>query len=731
MVKLTKRIPGVNGFPAVPPDFATKSDQGSLDKITRDEPSDGAKTEMKSSVMTDFDNCGSKLRRKMFLHSTRQIRDSLSPAGTSSSSNDSTAGLDLTKSRENVSDPTASSPVQINNVPMMSPLVNPFTSNLAIRVLGSSFSPLLASKLFGFGAAGQLALGPNGLISIPHQVPAPLTASMGSSLQSLCEAMKDTHHGLGNNSATIPMVAPVPIFSNPGAMKPPFSQNGQDRFSSNFQISHLIQPQFSPLPMTTQKVHQTEPTSSPPGGTTSSSGSSFAQVSNDDLSIGVNNGQVMNGSSNNHGQASDSNFGVSGCNKDSSVLCYGSDNNRVSSKVVGSLSSVKAATKTGPSKIQRKMNGTQLVPIQKEEMSECESIEAGRSGSRVGGEGKVGMKRVVVTAKKPVKKKKCAIIIKKESKCLTQPVVGLSSDVLHVDSVQDDTVRNRDCSSSKKKKSNQITSNSTNCSKQVVSCRKSLRSSDKSGLGPSLSSLQLVKKSQATNECKKPKLGSKADREVINLGKLLMQIEDTDYFCRDCGCSFLNYASLHTHRYLLHRYVKSLSPQCNSCGVQIPSDTVFAHKLVEHNQTQLPVVIAGSQVRKCFVSKQFGINCCCNYQNTPQLVNGAAKKLEVEDSADSIKITQGKRNHNSIEDSSTDIDSDVSSTDGMSSRRKQLKPRKVFVESSQKKNCSKRKAGKLCNGKTNVKPVNLDTKFSNTCFINWTHDPNIDRPKSV
>ena len=67
----------------------------------------------------------------------------------------------------------------------------------------------------------------------------------------------------------------------------------------------------------------------------------------------------------------------------------------------------------------------------------------------------------------------------------------------------------------------------------------------------------------------------------------LHEIKSNTFDCEYCGCSFANYKSLHTHRYLLHQYINkqnNLYPySCVICGKRSSTQKQMINHMVNHN----------------------------------------------------------------------------------------------------------------------------------------------------
>jgi len=71
------------------------------------------------------------------------------------------------------------------------------------------------------------------------------------------------------------------------------------------------------------------------------------------------------------------------------------------------------------------------------------------------------------------------------------------------------------------------------------------------------------------------------------------ELKDEDFQCEYCGCTFVDYCSLHTHRYLLHRYLLEnsnyLPYRCVICGIRkITQRSIMSHML-KHIKKEEPI----------------------------------------------------------------------------------------------------------------------------------------------
>ena len=710
VVKLTKRVPGMNGFPTVPESVFEKNGMDEVQSASRG--SNGQpKENPHPDISDDFQNCGNKLRRKMILHNTRQIRDSSSPTvSNGSSSNDSVSngqltGLDLSTNQSAFHGLTSNSVADSSN-----PLItNPFTTNLAIRVLGSSFSPFLASKLLGFGSAGQLALGPNGLISIPQPVTGATTTSMvGSSLQSLCEAMKDTHPSLINYSplpattcqTSVPVVTNTPkMFSSPMPSHQVTALPKTD-IASTFQVSQLINqqlptgipPQLSPLPLTVDRIPDSQ-TLNGQGGAN--------QIAAEMIRSSFEVSNVRESKASPKMKA-----GMSVPSKDGMLekleLGRELEHQAVRGedlKVVGVRNGSSMKTDTGKElKVNKPVKEFKTKLHDESAMENVDSIKCSNSSNVVSSN---------VVSPNTVGKvdSKGKLIFNGHRKVTTH------------------TLSSKQASSKSKSKDDSLPSISSGCIEFSSSLPPS-RSQSSSSLSLTVPVIRIESLSPngTTSHKSKPLLRKRKSNQVSlsNLAKShqksmetsekksdsksKLRIEDTDYFCSDCGCSFLNYHSLYTHRYLLHRYIRSLSSRCNCCGKQLPisqsNSLENSSQQLVNNQTQLSATSSATKNTggKCFLSKQLGINCCCTFQ---PVKNG--------------------------EEESTDIDSEYEASSSLMSRRKQLQPRKLFVDLKDRK-MRKTKAGKACNDRKMLAKRKLVKRL---LPIQDSNQNFYDRPKSI
>uniref|UniRef100_T1JUA4 C2H2-type domain-containing protein n=1 Tax=Tetranychus urticae TaxID=32264 RepID=T1JUA4_TETUR len=77
------------------------------------------------------------------------------------------------------------------------------------------------------------------------------------------------------------------------------------------------------------------------------------------------------------------------------------------------------------------------------------------------------------------------------------------------------------------------------------------------------------------------------DEDDDKIDIYLHEIKSNTFDCEYCGCSFANYKSLHTHRYLLHQYINkqnNLYPySCVICGKRSSTQKQMINHMVNHN----------------------------------------------------------------------------------------------------------------------------------------------------
>lgn len=175
----------------------------------------------------------------------------------------------------------------------------------------------------------------------------------------------------------------------------------------------------------------------------------------------------------------------------------------------------------------------------------------------------------------------------------------------------------------------------------------------------------------------------------------------SNYECEECGCNFVDYASLHTHRYLLHEYIchssNCLPYTCVVCGVKTQTQRSMIQHMTVHSYIGRKINSHSKEVKS-------------NSLQTVSISGGKKKKRLLLDIAEMVKFKNQKMKNNttanntnnkttilpvtgssfnddfncvslatSIVAANGDIDhSPVNSFINSSARRKQLIPRKIL-----------------------------------------------------
>ncbi|RWS10474.1 hypothetical protein B4U79_12308 [Dinothrombium tinctorium] len=118
-----------------------------------------------------------------------------------------------------------------------------------------------------------------------------------------------------------------------------------------------------------------------------------------------------------------------------------------------------------------------------------------------------------------------------------------------------------------------------------------------------------------------------------------------DYECEFCGCAFINYPSLHTHRYLLHRYVNDLDNcytyRCVLCGQRSITQRAMMQHMLRHSSTGCTQRRATSVQRKTEsldTIKSKTVTQKVNSNSNPSCGNNEINNNSESDSANSTKI---------------------------------------------------------------------------------------------